>query len=92
MSFQDITIVRQFNIINGYVTTDRYGRGPLTNVLAIPGVVTKELTVHNQKWVETTGGTLTCCEEPPATEISRTIVDTVIGTFPRTPDWPPYPA
>lgn len=93
MSFQDIRIVRQFNIINGYVQTDRYGRGPLAGVLALPGVGLKELTVHNQRWVETTlenGGVIECCEQPPATEISRNIVDTVVETTPRTPDWPPY--
>ena len=89
MSFQDITIVRQFNVINGYVTADRYGRGPLATILAIPGVSMRELTVHNQKWVETTGGTLECCEEPPATNISRDVVDTVVETTPGTPYWPP---
>jgi hypothetical protein len=89
MSFQDITIVRQFNVINGYVTADRYGRGPLAGILAIPGVVLKELTVHDQKWVETSGGTLECCVEPPATHISRDVVDTVVETTPGTPYWPP---
>jgi hypothetical protein len=94
MSFQDIRIVRQFNIINGYVQTDRYGRGPLAGVLALPGVGLKELTVHNQKWVETVsenGGVVECCAEPPATEISRNVVTTVVETTPSTPDWPPTP-
>lgn len=81
MSFEDITIVRQYNIIDGEVQTDRYGSGPLAGVLAIPGVSLAQLTVHNQKWVETIpGGVINCCEEPPATTVGNVVVDTVVET------------
>jgi len=90
MSFQDITIVRQYPIINNYVQSDRYGNAPLSTILSISGVGTRELTVHNQKWVETViGGTIECCYNPPSTLVSRVVTETVIEETPRTPDWPP---
>ncbi len=92
MSFEDITIVRRFPVINGFVIIPDYGANeiPLATALTIPGVTLNALTGSVEMFIDTTPGLVECCGNVPADHISETIKEEVPG-YPPTPSPSPSP-
>jgi hypothetical protein len=96
---QNITITRQFPIIDDFVVMPDYnaGRIPLHDALAIPGISRNQLTNvtlesasrRGQAFLETEPGLTECCDNPPADQISE-VVKTKVPPYPPGGDEPPY--
>jgi hypothetical protein len=90
---RDITITREFPIINDYAIMPDLGPGkiPLHIALGLPGVYFDHLTNvtrasavrRSQAFLKTTPGLTECCEVVPADDISETVKE-------HTPTYPPY--
>jgi hypothetical protein len=95
----DITITRNFPIINDYVIMPDYGPSkiPLHVAEAIPGIFFKNLTNvtrasairRSQAFLETAPGYTECCELIPANDISE-ILKEHTPPYPPREDVPPY--
>ena len=92
MSQQDITIVRRFPIINGFVIIPDYGPNKITlaDALAIPGVRLNSLLGNVEIFLETLPGVIGCCGNVPADAISEVVKEEVPG-YPPTPSPSPTP-
>ena len=83
MSMSDITIARQNNIINGFVSVNenviqQTMMSVQTALFTIPGIILKQLTTRRgQYFIETEPGVVTCCGNIPADEITREYIPPV---------------
>jgi hypothetical protein len=83
----DITVVREFNIINGYIFNPDAQELILVDdvLLTIPGMEPKQLTTRaGQKFLETSmiGGQIECCKNVPADAIVNQLVEEFVPTPP----------
>jgi len=78
MSFDTISIVRRFPIINNYVIVPDYGpnKVSLATALGVSGTSLNGLVGNFAEFVDTTPGVVECCNDVPANDISETVKDT----------------
>jgi hypothetical protein len=84
----DITITRQFNVINGFVSIPetvirRALPDLMTALLRVPQIRLTQLTTRRgQRIVETDPGVITCCGNVPSDHIANELIHEPIGTAP----------